>query len=509
MSSSQDIDKVYDYLVIGAGYGGLAAASLLAKKGYSVCLLEAHGKPGGCASYFKREGVIFSAGATTISGFGDYKPISKLCKILDIEIEARSLLERLDIGMVVNIDNRELLRHSEQTAWKKEAQSFFDLSQKQMRFFDLSQKIDNLAWRVLDANQNLLPTSFRDFGELMRPSKLFINLQALILLPGLFLSMKFLLARFNLDSNKLFSRFMDEQLLITTQNHMSKSPYLSGVMGFSYPGEVFYPRGSIASLAKLIEKRFCELGGEIYYRQKVTNVDFDNQTYIIQTDSEIAKKSITNRRIFSAKNIISNIPIWNFKAIAPKNIANKLSKYSKLPENIWSAFMVYLLLRSSKPLLSKSAYYQIHTDSEIPYSGSKSFFVSTNIESDAHDSTYAVTISTHVRSSEWLGLSEDEYLRRKDLTRKFILDELFTKYPEFYSAEIIHISDASPKTYQHYTSRMNGYVGGIPHSIDNPLIFSCPNKLTKSCYLGGDTVFPGQGIAAVVYSALSLDSKIN
>jgi C-3',4' desaturase CrtD len=509
MPNLQDTNKVYDYLVIGAGYGGLAIAALLAQRGYSVCLLEAHSKPGGCASYFKREGVIFSAGATTISGFAETKPIHKLCELLGIEKEASSFLERLNLGMVVNIDGKELLRYSDQELWKQEAAKFFDLSQKQMKFFDLSQKIDAFAWHVLDKNTRLMPSSFGDIWDLVKPSKLLLNLSALSLLPGLFLSMKYLLSCFKLDSNKLFSRFVEEQLIITTQNYMEKAPFLSGVMGLSYPSEVFYSYGSIVSLARLIEKRFCELQGDLYYRQKVRNISFDNKIYTIQTDSGIATRSTINKTVFRANNIVSNIPIWNLEKLAPVFIAKKLSKYCKSSKKSWGAFMVYLIFRFNGEPLLKSAYYQIHTDSVIPYSGSRSFFLSTNIESDTNESTYAVTISTHVNSADWFELDEAEYNRRKESLRNFILEELFRKYPKFKEAEMKYVSDASPKTYERYTSRYKGYVGGIPHSIESPVIFSCPNKLNGSFYLVGDTVFPGQGIASVIYSALSVNSKIN
>ncbi|RLC95390.1 MAG: phytoene dehydrogenase [Chloroflexi bacterium] len=46
----------YDVVVIGSGLGGLTAANMLAKDGYSVLLLEHHHKLGGLATWFKRKG---------------------------------------------------------------------------------------------------------------------------------------------------------------------------------------------------------------------------------------------------------------------------------------------------------------------------------------------------------------------------------------------------------------------------------------------------------------------
>ncbi|MGZ3315793.1 MAG: FAD-dependent oxidoreductase [Isosphaeraceae bacterium] len=46
------MSDVYDYVIVGSGMAGLTVASLLARAGNSVCLLEAHEHPGGCAHSF-------------------------------------------------------------------------------------------------------------------------------------------------------------------------------------------------------------------------------------------------------------------------------------------------------------------------------------------------------------------------------------------------------------------------------------------------------------------------
>jgi len=56
-------------LVIGAGYGGLAAATELSRRGFNVTVLEAHIYPGGSAGTFFHQGYRFDAGATLAGGF--------------------------------------------------------------------------------------------------------------------------------------------------------------------------------------------------------------------------------------------------------------------------------------------------------------------------------------------------------------------------------------------------------------------------------------------------------
>jgi len=54
-------------VVIGSGFGGLAAAVRLRVMGHSVVVVEANEQPGGRASVFEREGFTFDAGPTVIT----------------------------------------------------------------------------------------------------------------------------------------------------------------------------------------------------------------------------------------------------------------------------------------------------------------------------------------------------------------------------------------------------------------------------------------------------------
>eukprot|EP00435_Cladocopium_sp_Y103_P075011 s43_g53.t1 len=57
-----------DVVVIGSGFGGLAAAGLLARSGREVLVCESHSQPGGVAHSFKRQGYEFDSGPSLLSG---------------------------------------------------------------------------------------------------------------------------------------------------------------------------------------------------------------------------------------------------------------------------------------------------------------------------------------------------------------------------------------------------------------------------------------------------------
>jgi phytoene dehydrogenase-like protein len=49
-------------VVVGGGFGGLAAAALLGQKGYNVTLLEKNSQVGGRATTWKKDGFLFDLG---------------------------------------------------------------------------------------------------------------------------------------------------------------------------------------------------------------------------------------------------------------------------------------------------------------------------------------------------------------------------------------------------------------------------------------------------------------
>lgn len=86
--------KVYDFIVIGSGLGGLLVSYLLAERGHSVCVLEKNVQFGGCLQIFSREKAIFDTGVHYIGELGEGENLNRIFSYFGLM--DRLKLEQLD-----------------------------------------------------------------------------------------------------------------------------------------------------------------------------------------------------------------------------------------------------------------------------------------------------------------------------------------------------------------------------------------------------------------------------
>jgi phytoene dehydrogenase-like protein len=84
----------FDYVVVGAGMGGLTVGSLLARAGARVAVLEAHEYPGGCCHTFPMGDYQFCAAVHYIFSCGEGEPVYNL--VHKLGLGDKIAFERLD-----------------------------------------------------------------------------------------------------------------------------------------------------------------------------------------------------------------------------------------------------------------------------------------------------------------------------------------------------------------------------------------------------------------------------
>lgn len=81
----------FDYVILGAGLGGLSAAACLTRQGHRVAVLEKHYLPGGCCHNFDYGEYNFCADVHYISQCGPGRTISKFLNYIERDVPFNSL----------------------------------------------------------------------------------------------------------------------------------------------------------------------------------------------------------------------------------------------------------------------------------------------------------------------------------------------------------------------------------------------------------------------------------
>ena len=110
----------------------------------------------------------------------------------------------------------------------------------------------------------------------------------------------------------------------------------------------------------------------------------------------------------------------------------------------------------------------------------------------------AVMISTHCRLDDWEGLNAEQYQQRKREMGERLIGLARRVYPELGRRAVV-AEVATPRTYERFTRRPRGAVGGLRQSLRNSNQHAVPYDLgVPGFWLAGDTTWPGLGTVACV-----------
>lgn len=477
---------MYDVVVIGAGIAGMATAARLQAAGLSTLVLEAHGLPGGCAGYFRRKGFAFDVGATTLVDFASGGVGGEL---LDSIGMAPLPGEKLP-GYVAWLPDRTVTLHRDQGSWATERLRTLGDSPAHRRLWKLFDRIADVFW---EASRRGVQLPVRSPGDVMRAART-LAFRDLSLVRYLGWTVGDALRHFGLAEDKPLVGLLAMLIEDTVHGRIDSAPLVNSVLGATIRGAgLTRAHGGMYGFWRRFTAHYRAMGGQLRVGTTATGFRGRAGDFVVETQ----------RGEFRARRLISALPAPLTARIGPPEIREALDPYLRRDANAQGgAIVVFLGVPEVQVAEQPFTHHQILYDYNLPLGNGNNMFISVSAPNDLESAPAgfrSVMLSTHCELSPWQNLDEDAY----EASKKNIGDKLLglarRVYPTLGGEGTVVHEVATPRTYERFTRRPRGAVGGARLSLANSNQRAIPHELGFSGFwMVGDSTWPGLGTVACV-----------
>lgn len=487
----------YDVLVIGAGLSGLTAASLLAKRGLRVGVLEHGDTPGGSCGIFKRQGAIFDQGSSMLYGFGerDFNAHRFVMNCLE---------EPIDV-----------IRH--------EMLYTVHFKGKAIRFWpDIERFVEELS-EVFPAERDAIRRFYTDMGKLYRhvmaekpnyttPDETdpIAGLSGLLRYPISYIRF---LSYLNISARKLLARyFRDPEIfnffdkLTSTYCYatVQEAPAILAAIMFvdNHVGGSYYPAGSTLFLTGKLEKVIEENVGVIRYGSTVKEILFEQRKAMgVRTE---------DGTMYQAEDVIYSGTVWNLYGllIPAQKTTKKRRQWAKAQQPTYPSVVLYALVnRIAIPAGAQPVEMLVGNPDAIDESEVTAYLPSIDDPSICAADEHVVE-AIGPSFGEWVGLTDEAYRLRKAAEKQRLLAVLARRFPDF-ERHVRYAEIATPRTIERYCLKNGGTVAG-PKQVLGQHMFKRLHTRTEwqHLYCSGESTVLGTGTPTVTTSGLSAANAV-
>ncbi len=477
--------------VIGGGIAGLTASALLSHEGFAVTLLEAHNQLGGCAGTFRRGRYVFDVGATQVAGLEEGGIHQRLFSYLNIPLPKASILDPacfIDLGD----GTRPICLCYSPEEWEEERTKQFPGSEL---FWTLCTALHDSNWSLVGKDP-VLPIGnlwdFLQFIKAIRPANI---------TSGFFskLTIGDLLHLCGCNKDKRLRKFLDLQLKLYSQEPANRTAALYGATVLHMaqkPRGLWHLDGSMQSLSDALRDCFLRNNGNLMLGNRAKSLERCPKTnsWVVH----IEKKGGEVTQVLSSDVIVTLPPKFLLELVSDKEGLSSTyrKRINTLPKSS-GAIVFYGALARQFISFTCPAHFQL-CDETLG-----SLFISISAEGDGRAPIGDATIiaSAFTDTDYWLGLTSVIYQERKTLYMNRMVNAL-NSWLGISTPEWLHKELATPSSFQRWTGRPFGGVGGLGQHPSQFGPFGLPSRTPlEGLWLCGDSIYPGEGTAGVSQSA--------
>ncbi len=485
---------MYDVAVIGGGMAGMATAARLQAQGLTTVVLEAHGLPGGCAGYFKRRGFSFDVGATTLV---DFEPGGVGGELLDAIGMPEVPAERLP-GYVAWLPDRVVTLHRDPAAWQGERLRGLGATAAHRRLWRLFDELAEVFWAASREGVRLPLASAGDVVRAVRA----VGLTKLPLVRYLSWTLGDALRAHGLRDDAPLCGLLSMLIEDTVHGKLDSAPFVNSVLGATIRGAgLTRARGGMGGFWRRFVTRFSALGGHLRVGTAVTAVRRAAGHFVLST----------RRGELAARQVVSSLPAALTAELGLPEVAEALGPYLRRDARaLGGAVVAFLGVPEAEVSGQAFTHHQLMSSYEAPLGNGNNMFISVSAPED-HESApaghRAVMLSTHCELYEWSGLCPTDYEEKKRAAGARLVELARRVYPSLGEQAVIR-EVATPRTYERFTRRPDGAVGGVRQTLGNSNQHAIPHDLGVEGFLMcGDSTWPGLGTVACVLGSRIVAEK--
>jgi all-trans-retinol 13,14-reductase len=448
--------KKFDVLIIGTGMGGLVCGNILAKQGYTVCMVEKNKQLGGCLQIYVRDRVIFDSGVHYIGGLDKGQNLFQIFKYLGLMDKLK--LEKMDPAfdrVLLDGEDKEYKINQGYEAFEREMIREFPEEAEAVRKYtktilEICDRFPLYRLRLQgdgDEKQEAMSFSAKKFIESITKNK---TLRAVLA-----------------GNNMLYAGAGEATPF-----------YIHALTVNSYMESAWRCLDGGSQISKILAQNISKSGGQIIKNREVKK--------LVVLDGAITSAELNDGSAIHADYFVSNTTPANTYRMTDSNLIRRVTRerVEAMPNTV-SSFILNIVFRKGRfPYIKHNYYYQragsvweMASYSESDWPLGYAIYCSPGAKNEF---ATGMTIFAYMRYDEVLPWQTSfntvsfkqnrgaEYEAFKTRKTEQLLDRVEEKFPGLRKS-ILHTYTSTPLTFRDYIGNEDGNLYGTVKDYQNPM----------------------------------------